>query len=164
MKLVSLHADGRSHRTWLSAIDTPQASTYLIPTHSPVVESDGERWSSPYPVIAFFYPAAYFQVFMLLKATRTDYYCNVIVPPLFASDIFFIDLDLDVEIEAEQAHVRDVSEFSARRVHYPQNWGDSALAAVDTLLRFHTQNRGPFHPATADWWRGYLKMNQVSDA
>lgn len=158
MKLVSLRADGSAHRTWLDVRNTPQPCTYLIAPDRPVVESDGRQWSSPYPVIAFFYPGTFFQVFMLLKETHTDYYCNVILPPLFASHVIFIDLDLDVEIEHGQANVLDVSEFSARCTHYPVAWGIHAQQAVERLLALYERQQGPFHPATVRWWRGHVNV------
>lgn len=153
MRLVSLKADGSTHRTWLEAARTHAPNTFYIRQGAPVQENLQKIWSSNYPVVAFFWPKIYFQVFMLLKPHCTDYYCNVITPPLFGADVFFIDLELDVVVTEGVASVVDEEEFRSRTSLYPTLWITQAQCAVERLLQMIEQQEGPFRPAVANAWR-----------
>lgn len=159
MKLVSLRADGSLHRIWQKAESTVQPWTYRVPANSPVMEASGHVWSSPYPVIAFFYPNSFFQIFMLLKSTGTDYYCNIILPPVFGPDVTFVDLDLDVIIQDGQAQLVDETDLLTRQSMYLETWVDSAWASSRELIRRFETGWGPFCPATAERWRGGEEVN-----
>ncbi|WAH39299.1 DUF402 domain-containing protein [Alicyclobacillus dauci] len=150
---MSVHTDGSIHRTWLNVRKTVSRGIYLISPKSPVLESDGTSWSSDYPVVAFFWPRSFFQVFMLLKETGTDYYCNVTLPPVIGNDVVFVDLDLDVVVTGGQAEVVDRREFDERKVAYQSEWIENAQTAATTLMSLAENRWGPFHPATALRWR-----------
>lgn len=158
MRLISRRGNGRLHRVWSSALCTRDPFVYLIPPHTDVVEADGRTWSSPYPVVAFFWPEAYYQVFLLLKAEATEYYCNVISPISYQpveESIEFTDLDIDVIVSAAGVSVVDMDEFLERAGTYPLNWSTEAILARDYLVGMAEGQRGPFSPATAKWWRAY---------
>ncbi|MFD1678194.1 DUF402 domain-containing protein [Alicyclobacillus fodiniaquatilis] len=165
MNLISLHADGGAHRIWTQASKTSVAHTYLVPPGAPVIEASGEQWSSDFPVVIWFWPSAYFQVCMLLKEDRTDYYCNIITPALFGTEVVFVDLDLDVLINDGETLVVDRDEFEVRKYAYPADWIERAEAATAWLVRAAEKQWGPFQPATARVWREIAKRmsNQVSE-
>lgn len=154
MRLISLRADGQVHRIWPSAEKTAHPWTYRVPANSSVIEASGQGWSSPYPVIAFFYPNSFFQIFMLLKPGVTDYYCNIILPPAFVNDVTFIDLDLDVIIHNGHAQLVDESDLLVRQSMYLETWVESARATAQELIARFEAEWGPFCPATVAVWRG----------
>lgn len=144
-KFQSMKVNGLVHRTWSNALVTPFPQTYFIPPNTPVIEANGEFWSSPYPVFATFYGKQYFQVFTLCKDDRTDYYCNVITPITeFDSTISFIDLDIDVIATSESVQVLDLDEFEQRRTLYPVQWQQSALRAREQLVQMAERRSGVF--------------------
>jgi uncharacterized protein len=162
MKLQSLRGDGRIHRIWTKAYATDEPWAFTIPANTPVQESDGSEWSSPYPVVALFWPGAYYQVFMLLKEDTTDYYCNVIAPLRYVADeqtVVFTDLDLDVRVTATGVEVLDEDEYEVRKASYPPCWCEGAMRAKAELVALATQQRGPFSPATANRWRAIVRSH-----
>lgn len=174
MRIVSLHGDGAAHRIWPTVEYTPDPWSFAIPAGWSVVEADGRSWSSPYPVVAVFWPERFYQVFILLKPGFTEYYCNVISPPSWltasapiwgkqgsfspnvAAEVRFHDLDLDVYVDATGIRVLDEDEFSARQQVYPHKWVESAQIALQELRRLATTQQGPFAPVTAQFWRRWL--------
>jgi uncharacterized protein len=163
MKLVSTHVDGSSHRLWTCVFTTPEPWCFYIPPYAPVVEAGGKQWSSPYPVIGLFWPDRFYQVFLLLQDNQTAYYCNVIQPPTYtagAGDVTFVDLDLDVYVDAQKTSVLDEEEFTERRVGYSQTVIRNAARAVQELERFAKAKHGPFALATADRWRVWARMQE----
>lgn len=156
MKLNSCHADGSAHRVWEAAVNTVDPWAFLIPAHSQVREASGSAWSSPYPVVGLFWPQRFYQVFLLLKETATDYYCNVITPPVYRPEtnaIEFIDLDLDVLSIGRKVWVADEEEFAARSPSYPKEWVTEANTAKDVLWQYVQAGSGPFSLRTAEVWR-----------
>ncbi|GMA63245.1 hypothetical protein GCM10025859_36850 [Alicyclobacillus fastidiosus] len=137
-------------------LPTTVKGAYRIPAGSPVVEANGQTWASDYPVVAFFWPNVYFQVFMLLKESGTDYYCNVMAPALIAKDIVYIDLDLDVIVTDGQVKLVDEKEFRERKVTYLPEWVRAAEAASEWLVQQAQRRQGVFHPATGLGWRTSL--------
>lgn len=176
MRIVSYHGDGSQHREWTRAVTTREPWTFIIPPGELVKESSGSTWASDYPVVAFFWPDRYYQVFLLLKSTGEEYYCNIITPPVYqsssegeASDsdktaadswVQFVDLDLDVYVSqpAHDVQVRqlDRDEFELRKHSYAREWVEQAEAANEELVRLAKSRTGPFSPATAAWWRDHL--------
>ncbi len=157
-KLLSLRANGVRHREWSSAEVTPDPWSFLIRPGQLVEEVDGRRWCSPYPVVALFWPGAYYQVFLLLKEKSTDYYCNVIAPVRYLAEertVAFTDLDIDVVVSGRRVEVVDLDEFAVRKADYSEDWQREALQAKDELVRMASSQAGPFAPATANWWRAY---------
>lgn len=158
IKLISLRANGFLHRVWRRAEETPDPWSFLIRPGQPVEEADGKTWSSPYPVVALFWPGAYYQVFLLLKENSTDYYCNVMAPVRYQAEdgaAVFTDLDIDVVVFGNRVEVVDMEEFAVRKADYPEVWQREALQAKDELVRMASSQAGPFAPATANWWRAY---------
>jgi protein associated with RNAse G/E len=158
MKLVSLRADGTIHRVWPEVQVTADPWSFAICPGKPVEEADGRTWSSPYPVVAMFWPGAYYQVFLLLKEQSTDYYCNVIAPVSYRSQdqtVAFTDLDIDVVVSGQLVEVVDMEEFALRKSDYPEEWRREALRAKDELATMAKSRVGPFSPATANWWRAH---------
>lgn len=153
MRLVSLHADGCPHRIWTGVHTTPVPGAYVVPRNAPVHESNGTSWTSDYPVVAFFWPKLYYQVFMLLKKERTDYYANIILPPLFGPNVYFVDLDLDVTVVSGRVELQDELEFMERQSSYPISWIHEAHRAAQRVVQLATSGEGPFRPATASQWR-----------
>ncbi|MFB5192288.1 DUF402 domain-containing protein [Alicyclobacillus fastidiosus] len=156
MNIVSIRADGSPHRQWTGVLPTMMRGAYRIPAGSPVVEANGATWSSDYPVVAFFWPNVYFQVFMLLKETGTDYYCNVMTPALVAKDIVYIDLDLDVIVTDGQVKLVDEREFNERKSAYRPEWVQAATTTSQWLVQQAKRRQGVFHPATGLGWRTLL--------
>lgn len=167
MKILSYHGDGGRHREWTKVLPTSDAWTFLIPAGSLVQEASGATWSSDYPVVAFFWPDRYYQVFLLLKSRTTEYYCNIITPPVYRpgadrfpdvdSSIEFFDLDLDIYVSYQNNQVQikqlDEDEFEQRQVNYTQEWIVQARLANEGLKGLARASQGPFSPATARWWR-----------
>ncbi len=161
MKIRSLRHDGAVHRVWENAVPALSQNGYLIPTDTPVREGNGRMWSSHYPVIAQFWPRAFFQVFLLLKVDRVDYYCNIITPiTRTKTDIWFIDLDYDVLVMDGQVSLVDEDEFQCRKTHYPMEWIAGALAAKAFVLQMARGQYGPFSPAIAIGWRDWLSRKE----
>ncbi len=157
MKLRSLRYDGTFHRLWDNTISLPDPNAYLIQRGMPVLEADGRVWSSDYPVVALFWPGSFFQMFMLLKTDRTDYYCNIITPIVQTpTDIWFVDLDYDVLVMDGQVSLVDEDDFLSRKDFYPNEWVDGAQAAKKLVLNMAREQIGPFSPAIAKGWRDWL--------
>jgi protein associated with RNAse G/E len=159
MNIVSLHGDGSPHRHWPDVRCTDEPWVFYVPPGSPVIEASGRRWSDVDPVFLMFWPNRFYQVCLLMRPDRTDYYCNVIAPPRYFSDtecVEFYDLDLDVLCMDGEVRVLDEDEFERRRSAYPAAWIVKALEAKDWLLRAATTRTGPFAPATAQRWRDWL--------
>lgn len=157
MRIRSLRYQGKPHRTWEHAVPRLEQSAWLIPQNTPVREADGSVWSSDYPVIAYFWPGAFFQVTVLLKADRTDYYCNIITPVTETlTDLWFIDLDLDVLVMNGDVSLVDEEEFRLRKPFYPEEWVRGAIEAKSFVLQMAKERSGPFAPAIADGWRDLL--------
>jgi len=153
---------------------TPEPWAFVIPAGELVQEASGVTWFSDYPVVALFWPQRYYQVFVLLKATTTEYYCNIIAPPQYEpnlpnsrkddlSAVTFFDLDLDLYVKMAEGKPKvdqlDVAEFEHRQSGYSREWILGALAGNDELVRLAQTSSGPFAPATAFWWREYVKRN-----
>lgn len=158
MKLISHRADGSVHRTWERVDVTDHPWAFWIPAKSIVREADESTWYSDYAVVALFWPRCFYQVFLLLKDTGTDYYCNIITPPTYnerKGAVEFIDLDLDVLLTGDTLQVVDEEEFAARSLFYSQEWIDEAETAKRTLLQYAHNRTGPFSLRTAEVWRRY---------
>jgi protein associated with RNAse G/E len=161
MKIISNRFDGSWHRTWLDAKPI-RGEPWMVfnPPGAPVHEATGKCWSSPYPVCAFFWPNRYYQVFMLLKETSTDYYCNVITPPVFdavQNAIVFVDLDIDVVVRDGDVQTVDEDEFQARKDAYSTKWIEGALRGVKELYDMAKREQGPFSPAAKQKWREWAQ-------
>lgn len=120
------------------------------------MEADGRRWSSAYPVVGLFWPDRFYQVFLLLKDDATEYYCNLITPPVYRPGervISFVDLDLDVVIADGRVQVLDEDEYALRRRQYPEAWQTAVTQASAELIRLANERRGPFSTETATRWR-----------
>ncbi|AEJ42520.1 DUF402 domain-containing protein [Alicyclobacillus acidocaldarius] len=148
MRLISVRPDGALHRVW-SAAEPGRFGGWWIPPGTPV-EDDGGTWSSPYPVAALAWPHVWFQVFILLKPDRTDYYVNICTPPCLGTDVVWIDLDLDVRVESGRAWVADEDEFQDRSRMYPPAWRTAAQQAVVGVQRAVKFGAHPFRPSFAD--------------
>lgn len=152
ISLVSTHLDGTAHRVWQRTTPLCDAWSFLIAAGDPVREADGREWSSPYPVVAWFWPDTFYQVFLLQKGTGPEYYCNVITPPRYdgtTHSVHFCDLDLDVRVDASGVRVVDEEEFAERLVNYPSAVVTAAKWAQDTLVRLAYARQGPFSAAAA---------------
>ncbi|CAM3977078.1 DUF402 domain-containing protein [Alicyclobacillus pomorum] len=148
------------HRIWPEVYATDEPWAFFIPANTPVQEEDGRQWSSPYPVVALFWPKAYYQVFILLKPQATEYYCNVIAPLCYLVDrqtVVFTDLDVDVMVTATGVEVLDEDEYEVRKGSYPPRWCAGVMDAKAELVALAKQQRGPFSPATANRWRAYVR-------
>ncbi|MCL6637388.1 MAG: DUF402 domain-containing protein [Alicyclobacillus sp.] len=156
VQMVSYRPQGQAHRRWLEAWPTPEPWVFAVPAGSPVEEADGRRWSSPYPVVALFWPHRFAQVFLLLKPSGAEYYCNACSPPAYHPEkrrLAFVDLDLDLYVDAAGVRWLDEEEFAARQSAYPAGWAAAAQSALTQLARLAAQRQGPFAPATAAAWR-----------
>lgn len=134
--------------------------TFLIPAGSPVVEANGSTWSSPYPVVAMFWPRRFYQVFLLLKSDTTEYYCNVIRPPVYhpnGHQVIFHDLELDVYVSDDGVEVRDTEEFALSKEAYPDELIAGALAGADELVVLGSERRGPFSGTVNQFWRQFVE-------
>ncbi|WP_206916280.1 DUF402 domain-containing protein [Alicyclobacillus suci] len=156
MNIISIHADGAPHRRWTGVWPTASPGAYIVPPGALVHEASGRTWASDYPVVAFFWPKVYFQVFMLLKENVTDYYCNMITPAFIARDVIYIDLDLDVTVMDGQIDLLDEQEFRARQFAYPAAWRSAVQQASQWLVQQAHAKTGIFHPATGERWRIWL--------
>ncbi|MCL6631356.1 MAG: DUF402 domain-containing protein [Alicyclobacillus herbarius] len=159
MKITSLHGDGRPHRTWLRAEVTDDPWAFFIPPGSPVMEADGRCWSDSDPVLLLFWPGEFYQACLLMRDAGTDYYCNVITPPVYdpQAGVRFHDLDIDVLRMQGVLKVADEDEFQVRSSLYPSTWVAAALAARDRLVEAAYAQSGPFSPSLAHRWRAWLK-------
>ncbi|MCL6626842.1 DUF402 domain-containing protein [Alicyclobacillus shizuokensis] len=159
MKITSLHGDGRPHRCWPEAMCTDDPWVFYVPPGSPVVEADGRRWTDEDPVLLMFWPGAFYQVCLLLRPYGTDYYCNIITPPVYQSDagVYFRDLDIDVLLMKGELRVVDEEEFRIRSRRYPAAWVEAAQAARDWLTAAARTQSGPFTPAIASRWRAWVE-------
>lgn len=159
LELVSKHGDGSPHRKWTNVACTADPWSFLIPPESPVEEADGTVWSSSYPVVSMFWPGLFYQVFVLLKPTTTEYYCNVIAPLEYHPEmkmIEFIDLELDVYVSDEGVEPRDIEEFEVARQSYPVEWVVGARKASEALITLGRDRSGPFSAGTARAWRDFV--------
>lgn len=163
--LCSTHFDGTPHRRWEVTNTTADAWSFAIAPGAPVREADGHIWASDYWVVAWFWPDVFYQVFLLLKDTGTEYYCNIITPPVYIAnkpEIAFADLELDVRLDANGLWVADEDEFAARQVDYPKSVVSAARAAKDRLTDLGAARRGPFSQAAAARWRAVLALTPCS--
>ncbi|WP_206832109.1 DUF402 domain-containing protein [Alicyclobacillus fructus] len=156
MRLISLKPDGSLHRVWRAA-EPGRFGGWWIPPGTPV-EDAGGAWSSPYPVAALVWPRAWFQVFLLLKLDRTDYYVNICTPPCLGADIVWIDLDLDVRVEAGRAWLADEDEFVHRSRMYPPAWRAAAQQAAEDVQKAVQLGAHPFRPSFAQALRAEWAM------
>lgn len=160
MRLASFHADGSIHRVWESVLTTEDPWAFWIPPYSPVEEASGVSWHSDYPVVGLFWPTRFYQVFLLLKETETDYYCNIIAPPSYnaaAEQVEFVDLDLDVLLTGGDVRVADEDEFAVRSATYSQMFIREAQAAKHRVVAEAKARTGPFTLRTARKWRDYVR-------
>ncbi|SIT02760.1 DUF402 domain-containing protein [Alicyclobacillus vulcanalis] len=148
MRLISLRPDGSRHRVW-SSVEPGRFGGWWVPPGTPVLDAGG-AWSSPYPVAALAWPRAWFQVFVLLKPDRTDYYVNICTPPALGADVVWIDLDLDVRLEAGRLWIADEEEFLRRRDTYPPAWRAAAEHTVLAVERAMRSGAYPFRPSFAE--------------
>lgn len=162
LRIQSVHGDGTPHRMWLHVDPTPDPWAFSIPKGSPVVEADGGRWSSPYPVVALFWPQRFYQVLLLLKANGTEYYCNLVADVAYDPVdrvIRYTDLDLDVRKTSSGVELLDEEEFEERKASYLQPfWASEAKAAAAVLMELARADQGPFQPAIADEWRAWIQV------
>lgn len=124
-----------------------------IPAGRPVVEADGRRWSSPYPVICWLWPDRWYHVMALCREDGIGYYCNVATPPEWdpaAGEWRFVDLELDVRMEpGGEPAVMDREEFEAacREGRIAAEERKGAEEGLRELLDWALRRRGPFDPA-----------------
>ena len=162
--------DGTNHRLWTRAIplqngpqyrnETTPYFTLLIPAHTIVEEGGGNRWSSPYDVVACFYAAKYYQVMVLYKATGTEYYCNsctVADIDEVHQEVRFIDMDLDLLIDRRgDMRVVDLDDFERNRMlyHYPDDVCLRVQTDLEELKKSVRLRQGVFSPKRNDWRHG----------
>ncbi len=159
--------DGTSHRLWTRAYplqdhplyrgDATPYFTLLVPAHTVVEEGNGDRWSSPYDVVACFYAAKYYQVMVLYKETGTEYYCNSCTIAEIdenRQEVRFADMDLDLLVDQTgDARVVDQSEFEQNRLllHYPEYVSLRVQTDLEELKKSVRLRQGVFSPKRYDW-------------
>lgn len=151
-RLVSRKWETGLHRIWTHVQLAPELGpwTFFVQSAWRVQERDGSTWSNNYPVLAFFWPDAFYQVFMLFKSSGIEYYCNFISPAHWNPTeraVEFVDLDLDLYLSDHGPELLDEDEFAARRAAYPQEWVRAVVAAAETLWDLASTRTGPFSPA-----------------
>jgi uncharacterized protein len=160
MIVRSFKTGGQPHRTWLEAKRTPEPWAFLVPANTPVEEATGHRWTSGYPVVLQFWPERFYQVCLLLKATGTEYYCNIMSPPVFdevSDTVSFVDLELDVVVTSGGIALLDEEEFRAVRPAMAEDWAIHAETASQHLIQLAQVKAGPFSPATTKHWLQWLE-------
>lgn len=123
-----------------------------IPAGTPVREADGRTWCSDYDVAACFFARRYVQVMVLLKMTGEEYYCNACTPPAVRRDlrvIRFVDLDLDLYVDAEGPRWLDEDEFAdhSGRYNYPPDLVKCVRDDMSLFAKWAENRVGVFTPA-----------------
>lgn len=141
--------DGTIHRTWLSTwVFDSDPSIALIPPKSLVQESNGKTWDQEFPVVVYFHPTFWFNVFVLFRPDGTAYYCNMASPPRVERDVIsFIDYDLDVFVHPDRHYdVLDQEEFvlHSKTLQYTTDIVKQAENGLQVLTTWIDQQKGPF--------------------
>jgi protein associated with RNAse G/E len=166
VRLVSFKSAGRVHRTWTKAVETNSPWAFYIHQGWAVREANGTTWSSEYPVIALFWPEAFYQVFLLLKSSGTEYYCNLISPIEWhpeCRELRFVDLDLDLYVDRDGPRRLDEDEFRLNLHAYPEDWIRGVTEAIGILEQMATSRMGPFSLDTDATWRSFVHTGNLRD-
>jgi uncharacterized protein len=88
------------------------------------------------------------------RARRFRWYADICTPPEFAADgIRLVDLDLDVAMTWDgEIVVLDEDEFAERRIGYPEDAVEQALAATDAVARAMADRAYPFDGSAEPFW------------
>ncbi|CAB3395319.1 DUF402 domain-containing protein [Kyrpidia spormannii] len=150
----------KAHRRWPEAQWLQGRSPVLwFAPGTPVVEGNGRRWSSPYPVICWLWEDKWFHVMALCREDGTGYYCNIASPPVWLPErktLRVMDLELDVRIEPRgrpKVVDRDEFEMAVRRGRITRIEAAAAERAVEELLGWIKDRTGPFDPGEVIRWR-----------
>ncbi|PWI58108.1 DUF402 domain-containing protein [Sulfoacidibacillus thermotolerans] len=178
-RIRSIKYDGSFHRLWTCAypLQTQQeeqrgdALTFAmwIPAGEKVLEPTGVTWDSPYDVIACFYSSKFYQVMILLKEGKTEYYCNSCTPPeidITQREVRFVDLDLDLLVDATGTmRVVDQSEFLRNAVEYayPEEIMLRVQEDLGELQQMAQGRKGVFSINRSEWRRKNLRLSDDAD-
>ncbi len=157
-QLVSKKYDGAVHRIWSrvshwpwhGAVRDAPDHTFLIPAQTRVVESNGESWKRPYPVLACFETRSLVQSMVLLQPEGPQFYCNAYTNLQINPDlgiVSFVDMDLDVFVDREgNIELLDRGEFAlhARRYSYPLELCRQVETDLKRTIKDVKQRRGVF--------------------
>lgn len=159
VKMQSYKHDGREHRRWVKLYELPgERGVLCIEPDTPVVESDGKLWSSPFPVIYWVHPEKWYNVAVLCRETGTAYYCNVASPVQYeeAEHLYtFIDYDVDLIVNEDGVgEIVDEEELTehAHAMQYPPDVLNKIAEATAELVALQEAQEGPFDPDAVSRW------------
>ncbi|GIP34739.1 DUF402 domain-containing protein [Paenibacillus sp. J2TS4] len=154
----SIKHDGRLHRKWTTNWLLPNSclppdgmgeqTLVLINDRTKVIESDGSRWFTSIPGVAFFWPDRWYNIIALIGASGVSYYCNLASPPQGSGrHLTYIDYDLDVVVaENGTIRVEDEEEYERNklRYRYPLSVQYNVDQGLRQLMDCISERRPPF--------------------
>jgi protein associated with RNAse G/E len=102
--------------------------------------------------IEYYWLDRWYNIFRFLEADGATrlYYCNINTPPILRENVLtYIDLDIDVLVQADYSHkVLDLDEFAVNSTKYGYSAATNAQArnALDQVISLIEARQGPFAP------------------
>ena len=150
-----LKYDGTEYRQWSGRIARQDGS--LIVLHCEFEEEVTHELFGTIPLgtktIEYYWLDRWYNIFQFLgNAGQTRlFYCNVGTPPVLTAEILsYVDLDIDVLVEADLSYqVLDLEEFEANAIQfgYSGEVRSKAQAAVNELIKMIETRQFPFDNA-----------------
>lgn len=167
IRIESYKHDESFHRSWDKTTLLHLSDTVLIGGNNnvKVTESDGRVWRTREPAICTFGRGQWFNTIAMIREDGIYYYCNVGSPFVFKSDnlITYIDYDLDVKVFPDWSYIiLDKEEYTqhSRLMNYPAEVLYQVHSAVQEVLTWIDERRGPFKPGFVDrWYERYQQLN-----
>lgn len=142
-----------AHRTGFGFVRTSTASTIevFVPHLNDSAPYDGSSFNTYSNGIYRFERRAWYNIIEYERRGR-HWYCNIATPVhLEGGCISWIDLDIDVEFFADGTWwIADIPEFTDRYGRYPTSVVDSAIRAVEELMRKFVDKEPPLNVIPGD--------------
>ncbi|ADI00224.1 nucleoside tri-diphosphate phosphatase [Salisediminibacterium selenitireducens] len=158
IEVQSYKHNGTLHRVWEETIILKGTSQEIIGGNDRILvhESDGRSWRTREPAICYFSANHWFNVIGMIRDDGMYYYCNLGTPFTYDEEALkYIDYDLDIKVFPDMTFkLLDEDEFRMhkRQMNYPPEIEVIMKKAVDELISWVGQQKGPFEPGFIEYW------------
>ncbi|SES36191.1 DUF402 domain-containing protein [Salisediminibacterium halotolerans] len=158
IEVQSYKHNGQLHRVWEETIVLKGTSHEVIGGNDRIFvhESDGRKWRTREPAICYFSAHHWFNVIGMIRDDGVYYYCNLGTPFTYDEEALkYIDYDLDVKVFPDMTYrLLDQDEFKLheKEMNYPKELEGILHHAVDELVTWVSQQKGPFSQGFIEYW------------
>lgn len=158
IEIQSYKHNGSLHRVWEETIVLKGTSKVVIGGNDRILvkEADGRNWRTREPAICYFDSEKWFNTIGMIRSDGIYYYCNLGTPFMWDDEALkYIDYDLDIKVFPDMTFKlldEDEYELHKKQMDYPQAIDRVLKKAVDELISWIHQRKGPFAPQFVENW------------